>query len=228
MAEDVNFFEYNRVPKKKRGAIESGSLRETHLTFETYPEVFSLSEKYHLNLPRISILHSKTPQAYAWPSLSVTKGLINLLNEKELFATLLHEVGHRKTGWRFFDYTVIPLYFAGMFYLTILLMMGFTVWNFLSLVIFRVLFSAPICAIQRKIELKADSYAAEILGDDREWLSRAIKKTCDSIQKDFSIFDRLINYLAFWPFKTHPPVEKRFENINRRIQSTSKNHGTCA
>jgi|GEM_PF-3268244 Zn-dependent protease with chaperone function len=215
MPENLSFFEYSKILGESRR--ETFSHGKIFLTSENCPEVYSLSVKYNLNLPKISILPSKTPQAYAWPSLGVTRGLINILNGKELFATILHEIGHRKTRWRFFDYFIIPLYFSGLFYLTVLILMEFTVWNFLSLIIFRILLSPMICAVQRKIEFIADSYAADTLGADSEWLGQAIKKTHGLIKKDIPIFDKLINYFAFWPFKTHPPVDERLESLNKAI-----------
>ena len=105
-------------------------------------------------------MNSKSPQAYAWPSIKITRGLMTVLSPRELFSALLHEIGHRKSEWRYEDYFLILLYFATLSYFLIL-------GNISGLIAVRTLFAAIICRVQRKSEIIADLYAAEILKEIR-------------------------------------------------------------
>jgi len=50
--------------------------------------------------------------------------------------------------------------------------------------------------------------------ENKRWLIDAIKKTDNALkQVKPTLFDKMIYYLLFWPFRTHPSVEERLKNI---------------
>jgi len=177
------------------------------LSPENYPKIFELSKQLGVQIPDIFVIDSESLQAYAWPSIKITNGLIKFLSQEELFSAILHEIGHRMSEWGYRDYLLISMYFLSLLVFPV-------IWGISALIAVRVIFAAIICWIQRKSELRADLYAARILGDNKEWLVSAIKKTGDALKHtNPTIFDRLIYYALFWPFRTHPSVEERIKKI---------------
>jgi Zn-dependent protease with chaperone function len=120
---DNSLFEQKKIIKK------FSTTGEELLTDRTRHELFELSRKYGIELPKILITVSRAPQAYAWPSIKVTRGLLDILSDKELFATLLHEIGHKKIKWRYLDYILIPAYLLSLLYLTVLVLGNFVILN---------------------------------------------------------------------------------------------------
>lgn len=203
--------------KKLNGNIGNYSGEEL-MTYESFPEMFKLSEKFGVRFNQVYISDSESPQAYAWPSIRITKGLINILGRKEVFATLLHELGHRRVAWRFVDYIIIPGYLLLFCYLIGKLFLDFSVEVLLLFILFRFGFGYLLCRIERIIELKVDSYVAGILKEKKNWLVSAICKAGRSIsfsREKPPLSDRVVYYLLFYPFKTHPSLEQRIKNIQR-------------
>jgi len=202
--------------KKTNSGIIENSYTEELMTYENFPEMFRLSERFGIRLPQIYISDSESPQAYAWPSIRITKGLIKILGPKEIFATILHEMGHRKTCWRYIDYIIIPGYLLLFCYLAGRLLFDFSLEGLILLLFLRIGVGFLICIIERNIELKVDSYVAGILKEKNGWLINAICRVDRSLSLNRAkppLSDRVIYYLLFYPFKTHPSVGRRIRNI---------------
>jgi len=84
--------------------IALATYRAQAVTREQLPRVYQvverLTQKAGLPLPRIYVIPSESPNAFATgrnphhASVAVTQGILNLLNDEELEGVLAHELGH--------------------------------------------------------------------------------------------------------------------------------------
>ena len=103
MAVGMNFFSYFFSDKM---ALASYSAQP--LTAESNPEIYArlapivqrLAEKMKLPMPKLWLLPEDQPNAFATgrnpahASVAVTKGILRLMNDRELEGVLAHELGH--------------------------------------------------------------------------------------------------------------------------------------
>lgn len=208
-----------------------------------YPRLFQLvSDVAHnagLPVPKIAIAPIDTPNAFATGRskkkayIVFTQGILNLLNDRELKGVIGHELGHIKHN----DILVVTVAAT----ISSALMIGSRIFGFKAffddrrggqdLIIMLLLILAAIgammlqLAISRQRELYADEHSARINNDTGGLISALqklenwnIKKPIENANPATSALfivnplrgERLKNL-----FSTHPPIEKRIENLRK-------------
>lgn len=213
-------------------------LRQRRLIHADYPELFHLFEIYGIKPPLICIDRSKG-------ILNASNGIIGVvlyedtlknLEPEELFALILHEMGHKKginflfslvEGLAvFYQIMVFPIASAA-FFLQLLLTSQYQ-WSLLDLIIFLLVFFGIfrlvipffVSRVSMFSEKRADMYAVKILKNNRYWLSKALVKMSELDKLGYRANDRLMSvfyYLSMHPFKTHPPLKDRVRYINEAV-----------
>ncbi len=213
-----------------------------------YPQLYSIVNKLvqqaNLPMPKIYVIHSNTPNAFATgrnpkhAAVCVTTGILHLLNNDELSGVLGHELTHVKnrdilTGTIAATIASAIGYLAWMFQWSALF--GSMGNNRKNSNIFGLLFVAiltPIIAtiiqlaISRQREYAADKGGA-IMSGNPMYLASALKKLELSNKLSPMPNTRFSNTTAHMfivnPFRsdtikglfsTHPPIEKRIERLN--------------
>lgn len=195
----------------------------------------------NLPMPRVAIVPSKTPNAFATgrkPEKAVvaaTEGILVLLNDNELSGVIAHEMAHVK------DRDVLVMTVAATVAGAIAFMARMFVWNmFLGgsgrkqgngdiIIVILVAITAPIAAvavqmaISRSREYKADFQGARTIGkpaylaDALEKLEAANKRRPMQRGNPASSSIFIVNPFRgssfFTLFSTHPPMEKRVRRL---------------
>jgi len=194
-----------------------------------------------LPMPKIAIVPSKTPNAFATgrnPERAVvaaTDGILELLNDNELSGVIAHEMAHVK------DRDILVMSVAATVAGAIAFMARMFVWNmFLGgrgrregngdiLIVILVAITAPIAAvavqlaISRSREYKADFEGARTIGkpnylaDALEKLEVANKRRPmrrgNPASSSLFIVNPFNGSFFFKLFSTHPPMEKRVRRL---------------
>lgn len=208
---------------------------------ELYEAVENLSENAGIPVPDLYISDMDVPNAFATGRnpekgvVCVTKGLLRDLEQDELEGVIAHEMAHIKNRDTLINAVVATI--AGA--IAILAEMVF--WGalfsgrdeegeMLSALAFMIL--TPLIAtiirtaISRKMEFRADSDAVKI-HENKEGLSSALRKISSANERKNSrhkskVEEAGANLFIYNPFSsekvtrlfsTHPPLEKRLENI---------------
>jgi heat shock protein HtpX len=202
--------------------------------------VQDLAPKFGLVAPRIAIVPTATPNAFATGRderhsvVAATEGILQLLNDRELTGVLAHELAHVK------DRDVLLMTFAATIAGAISYLAQFVIFsamfggsnnrsNVNPIVLIAAAITAPFAAmllqlaISRSRELRADEVGATTLGDP-EALARALEKlevgnlrvplrTGSPASSSLYIVNP---YRGSWfasLFSTHPPIEERIQRL---------------
>jgi len=229
--------------------IALAAYRAQPVTREQLPRVYQvverLAQKMGIPLPRIYVIPTDSPNAFATgrnpkhASVAVTEGILNLLNDEELEGVLAHELGHVRN--RDILISSVAATLAGA--ITMLARMGY--WASLfgggnredregggGFVALLMLILAPIAAtliqlaVSRSREYQADATGAELTGNPYA-LASALRKL-DAYSKRIPmqaspstahlfIVAPLLGGVSFANlFSTHPPIAKRIERLTGR------------
>lgn len=238
----LNFSAYWFSDKIAIAMTRSRPLKESEAP-EIYQMVQKLSQKANLPMPRLYIMPTNQPNAFATGRnpqnavISVTEGLIRLLNKEEIEGVLAHELAHIKNR----DILIgsIAAVMAGA--LTVLARMG--MWGAIlgggrrrsegggALIQLLALVLAPIAAllirmaISRAREYQADSTAADITGNPGG-LANALRKLQQTAQRQpYQVNEAAAHMFIINPlsgskassmanlFSTHPPIETRVKRL---------------
>ncbi len=238
----LNIFTYwfsDRVVLRMYGAriIEDSELPWLHSMVE------DLAEKANIPKPRIAIVHTSTPNAFATGRnpkhsvVAVTDGLLSLLNREEIRGVLGHELTHIKNRDMLIG-TIAAVLSTAIVYLAyaarwlLLFFVGGDERDGES-VLFLILMSifAPIAAllvrmaISRSREFLADEGSARLTGNP-EALARALLKLERGVERypmqssaastaHLFIVNPLRSSLLVSLFSTHPSTESRIENLRK-------------
>jgi len=223
--------------------IALASYRAQPVTREQLPQVYRivdrLSQKTGLPMPKIYVIPTESPNAFATgrnprhASVAVTQGILNLLNEEELEGVLAHELGHVNNRDILISSIAATLAGAityaarfGMFFggsrderrgggLGALLM----------------LILAPIAAfliqlaVSRSREYQADATGAHVTGNPYALASALAKLDAYSKRVPLPASPSSAHLFIVQPFlgmnlgslfSTHPPIAKRIERLTGR------------
>ena len=223
--------------------IALASYRAQPVTREQLPQVYRivdrLRQKTGLPMPKIYVIPSESPNAFATgrnprhASVAVTQGILNLLNEEELEGVLAHELGHVNNRDILISSIAATLAGAityaarfGMFFggsrderrgggLGALLM----------------LILAPIAAfliqlaVSRSREYQADATGAHVTGNPYALASALAKLDAYSKRVPLPASPSSAHLFIVQPFlgmnlgslfSTHPPIAKRIERLTGR------------
>ena len=180
---------------------------------------------------KVKVIKEKVPNAMVIgpKAIFITTGLINVLNERELIAIMLHEAYHVK------DYHVVkevavryPLFYIVLF---IMFSTGIVLpWYFffINILLFNIMINILIIpyniTIGRKHESDADAYSIKYgYGDDmisalnkmEKWYQKEIKKDeCGAVCRAIRKIDVMID--------EHPSIKKRIEYILKEKELAKK------
>lgn len=224
--------------------------RAQPITREQLPRVYNaverLTQKAGLPMPRVFVIPSDSPNAFATgrnpahASVAVTEGILNLLNDEELEGVLAHELGHVRN--RDILISSIAATLAGA--ITFLARMA--MWGAMfggmgggdreerrggGLGALFMVILAPIAAmliqmaISRSREYQADATAAQFTGNPYalanalrklDMYSRRIPMDASPSTAHMFIVKPFLGMDFGSMFSTHPPIEKRIERLTGR------------
>lgn len=208
-----------------------------------YRIVRGLTQRAQLPMPRIYLIPSETPNAFATgrnpehAAVAVTEGILRILTEEELNGVLAHELGHVKN--RDILVSTIAATLAGA--VTYLAQMA--QWAAIfggrrdeeeegssPFVMIAMAILAPIAAllvqlaVSRSREYLADETGAR-LTHQPEWLARALEKLqvgnrmipmqANPSTAHLFIVSPLTGQLFMTLFSTHPPIEERIARLRQ-------------
>jgi len=240
----MNFISYFFSDK-----IALAAYRAQHVTREQLPRAYEiverLAQKIGISMPRIYVIPSESPNAFATgrnpehASVAMTEGILNLLNDEEMEGVLAHELGHVKN--RDILISSVAATLAGA--ITFIARMGY--WASLfggggdredregggGFVALLMLILAPIAAtliqlaVSRSREYEADASGARYTGNPYA-LASALRKL-DAFSKrvplaatpstaHLFIVAPLLGFNFASLFSTHPPIAKRIERLTGR------------
>lgn len=205
---------------------------------ELYSIVESLTVKANLPMPKVYIINTEMPNAFATgrnpkhAAVAVTTGIMNVLNKRELEAVLAHELSHIKN----YDILTgtIAATFAGA--ITMLARMAFFFGGGRDndrgggAVALLLLILAPIAAlliqlaISRSREYAADRGSAEITGRPQDLISALEKLHGVAKKRPANIEPSTAHMFIVNPlkgdffaslFSTHPTLKQRIENLQK-------------
>ena len=229
--------------------IALATYRAQAVTREQLPRVYQvverLSQKAGLPMPKIYVIPTESPNAFATgrnpqhASVAVTQGILNLLNDEELEGVLAHELGHVKN--RDILISSIAATLAGA--ITYLGHMGRFAMIFggmggdrddrrgggLGALLMLIL--APIAAmliqlaVSRSREYHADETGAQLTGNPYALASALSKLDAYSKRVPMAASPSTAHLFIIQPllgvnvgslFSTHPPIAKRIERLTGR------------
>jgi len=240
----MNFISYFFSDKIALAAYRAQPVTREQLP-RAYEIVERLSQKIGISMPRIYVIPSESPNAFATgrnpehASVAMTEGILNLLNDEEMEGVLAHELGHVKN--RDILISSVAATLAGA--ITFIARMGY--WASLfggggdredregggGLVALLMLILAPIAAtliqlaVSRSREYEADASGARYTGNPYA-LASALRKL-DAFSKrvplaatpstaHLFIVAPLLGFDFASLFSTHPPIAKRIERLTGR------------
>ncbi|WP_457573252.1 zinc metalloprotease HtpX [Desulfolithobacter sp.] len=239
MAVALNFFAYWNSDKMALAMNHAREVSEVEAP-ELHQLVTSLARRAGIPKPRVYIIESPTPNAFATgrnpqhAAVAVTRGILQVLNREELEGVLAHELGHIKN--RDILISSIAAVMAGAIsYLATMaqwaMMFGGTRdddegGNPLASIVMMIV--APLAAtliqmaISRSREYLADRVGAEICGSPKA-LASALNKLANynkQIPMDVNpataqmyIVNPLTGGSLANLFSTHPPIEERIRRL---------------
>ncbi|HZY70706.1 MAG TPA: zinc metalloprotease HtpX [Thermoplasmata archaeon] len=202
--------------------------------------VDELAPKFGLVAPRLAIVPSMTPNAFATGRderhavVAATEGILHLLDDRELRGVLAHELAHVKDR----DVLLMTVaatiagaisYLAQMVLFSALFGGGNNRSNVNPIVLILAVITAPIAAmliqlaISRSRETRADEVGARTVGDP-EALARALEKletanvrrpmrTAAPASSSLYIVNPFRGSWFASLFSTHPPIEQRIARL---------------
>jgi len=226
--------------------IALATYRAQPVTREQLPRVYQvverLTQKIGLPMPRIYVIPSDSPNAFATgrnpkhAAVAVTQGILNLLTDEELEGVLAHELGH--VGNRDILTSSIAATLAGA--ITMLASMGR--WAMIfggvggrddrdrggGLAALFMLIVAPLAAtliqlaVSRSREYQADATGAHYTGNPfalasalkkLDAYSRRVPMVASPSSAHLFIVQPLLGVTFSNLFSTHPPIAKRIERL---------------
>lgn len=222
--------------------IALATYRAQPATREQLPRVYGvverITQKIGLPMPKIYVLPSDSPNAFATgrnpahASVAVTQGILNLLNDEELEGVLAHELGHVNN--RDILISSIAATLAGA--ITYLARFGFFFGGRgdrrgggLGSVFMLILapFAAMLIqlAVSRSREYQADATGAHFTGNPYALASALAKLDAYSRRVPMAATPSTAHLFIIQPFlgmnfgslfSTHPPIAKRIERLTGR------------
>jgi heat shock protein HtpX len=242
IAAAMNFFSYFYSDKLALAMYHAQPATREELP-RVYDAVERLTAKAHIPMPKIYVLPTESPNAFATgrnpkhASVAVTQGILELLNDDELEGVLAHELSHVRN--RDILTSSIAATLAGA--ITILARMAFWFGAMAGMggdrrdregggigAIFMLLL-APFAAmmiqlwVSRTREYEADASGAQLTGNPYglasalekiTGMSRRIPLEASPNSAHMFIIAPLLSGQSFANlFSTHPPVEKRIQRL---------------
>lgn len=242
MALGMNLFSYwnsDKIVLRMHGAQEVDAASAPHF----YPMVADLARRAELPMPKVYIIDSPHPNAFATgrnpenAAVAATTGLLNMLTRDEIAGVMAHELGHVKNRDTLIMTMVATVAGAismlanfGMFFRS-----GDNRGNALATIL--AIIVAPIAAmivqmaISRTREYGADRAGAEISGNPRALASALAKISRGAQAIPNPVAERMPSTAQLYIvpahvselFSTHPATEKRIaalENMAADISPT--------
>jgi heat shock protein HtpX len=234
----MNFISYFYSDKLALAAYRAQAVTREQLP-EVYRIVERLTQKSGLPLPKIYVIPTDSPNAFATgrnpqhASVAVTQGILNLLSEEELEGVLAHELGHVNN--RDILISSIAATLAGA--ITYLARFGMFFGGGDrddrrggSLVGLIMLILAPLAAlliqmaVSRSREYQADESGAHLTGNPYALASALAKLDAYSKRLPLPATPSTAHLFIIQPFlgnlgnlfSTHPPIAKRIERLTGR------------
>lgn len=232
MALGMNLFSYwnsDKIVLKMHGAQEVDAASAPHF----YPIVADLARRAELPMPKVYIIDSPHPNAFATgrnpenAAVAATTGLLNMLTRDEIAGVMAHELGHVKNRDTLIMTMVATVAGAismlanfGMFFRS-----GDNRGNALATILAVIV--APIAAmivqmaISRTREYGADRAGAEISGNPRALASALAKISRGAQAIPNPVAERMPSTAQLYIvpahvselFSTHPATEKRIAEL---------------
>ncbi|OGS27806.1 MAG: protease HtpX [Elusimicrobia bacterium RIFOXYB2_FULL_48_7] len=205
-----------------------------------YPLVANISQAAAMPMPKIYMIESMSPNAFATgrdpahSAVAVTRGIVDLLDNRELSGVIAHELSHIKN--RDTLISMLAATIAG----AVFMLSRMASWAMMfggrndgenrgnGIVMLVVMILAPVAAsiiqlaISRAREYGADESAARISGDPLA-LAGALRKLTDASKRipfaanpvtaHFFIVNPLKADKVLSFFSTHPPIEERIKRL---------------
>lgn len=244
LAMGLNFFSYWFSDKLVLKMYKAREIKEADHP-RLYTAVRRVSQKGMVPMPRVYIVPSKAPNAFATgrspehAAVAATEGLLEMLNEDELEGVMAHEIAHIRNRDMLIGTVAATL--AG----AIGILASIARWGAifggvsrddrgggLGLLVAAIV--APLMAIliqtaiSRQREYKADSTSGEITGKPLALASALRKLHSAPVRLNLDQRPATAHLMIANPlsgrgmaslFSTHPPVEKRIENLQTMAQS---------
>jgi heat shock protein HtpX len=226
----MNFVSYFYSDK-----IALATYRAQAVTREQLPRVYQvverLTQKAGLPMPRIYVIPTDSPNAFATgrnprhASVAVTQGILNLLNDDELEGVLAHELGHVNNR----DILISSITYAARFAMFFGGDRDERRGGGLSALVMMIL--APLAAmliqlaVSRSREYQADETGAHLTGNPYALASALGKLDAYSKRLPMVATPSTAHLFIIQPllgmnignlFSTHPPIAKRIERLTGR------------
>jgi heat shock protein HtpX len=216
--------------------------RAKPVTREELPRVYQiverLTQKTGLPMPRIYVIPTDSPNAFATgrnPShaaVAVTEGILNILDDEELEGVLAHELGHVRN--RDILISSVAATLAG----AITMLARFEFWfggrddrnrggGILTLILAPIAAMLIQLAVSRSREYEADATGAHVTGNPYA-LARALQKldaysrripmAAAASTSHLFIVQPLLGVNLGSLFSTHPPIPDRIERLTGRAE----------
>jgi len=184
-----------------------------------YSLVKDVSEKFHLPLPKITMVNSPMDNAAATgvspghASITITAGALEDLNDEELESVVGHEFGHIKGRDPIILFLVtMVLYLGGLFlWLPILIELGL----FYFLIAFGIIYT-----VGKLLETRADTESVAVLG--RPTLFAAALTKIGFTQLYYERYSPRVRFFDWLRFDPHPPIYFRVRRLSRMAQTGEK------
>ncbi|HOJ51220.1 MAG TPA: zinc metalloprotease HtpX [Syntrophales bacterium] len=199
---------------------------------ELYQLVENLAKKAHLPTPRIYIVPSKTPNAFATgrdenhAAVAVTEGILKLVDREELEGVLAHELSHIKNRDVLISTMTATLAGAVVMLARFAVFFGSDDRGLIPTIAMAIVAPVAATAIQMAIsrtrEYEADASAARLTGKPEALASALLKLAHLSEVKPMNanpatahmfIVNPLSGGAIMHLFSTHPPIEKRVKKL---------------
>jgi heat shock protein HtpX len=226
--------------------------KEVEKSSKLYNIVREVSQMAKLPMPKVYLIPSKTPNAFATgrspgnAAVAATEGILDLLDEKELKAVIAHEMGHVKN--RDILITTIAATIAGVISYVASMMRyaamfggfgrdddrrGMNIFELLALTIVTPLIATLLqLAISRSREFLADETGARIVKNPNALADALLKIEAGVKAHPMTIGNEATSSLFIAnPFRgnmllnlfsTHPPIKERVDKLRKMKLSSEK------
>lgn len=207
---------------------------------ELYGVVESLAAKAKIPVPKVYIIPSQTPNAFATgrnedhAAVAVTTGIMKILNQDELEGVIAHELSHIKHKDILISTMAATVASAVVMLSRWAVFFGSDDRSTISVIAVAII--APIAAtviqmaISRSREYEADAGSARVSGKPMALASALAKLSRAARQKPMDANPSTAHMFIVNPlsggtimnlFSTHPPIEKRIERLQKMKSAES-------